>query len=207
MDEKIEKLLIERAQKGDTAAFEKLIVQYEKKIYNICFRMVRNEQQAYDLAQEVCVKVWRQLHTFELAAKLSTWIFRIATNHCLDYLRKQKNKNEVSLYAQNSDTDEEWMLDIPSGEKSTERQIEDMELQDIVKQGLYELKEEYRIILVLRDIEAYSYEEIASTLELSLGTVKSRLSRARLALKKILMQNKEPYKSFFRQKNEKEGIS
>lgn len=207
MDEKIEQKLISRAQKGDPAAFEKLIIDYEKKIYNICLRMVKNEQEAYDLAQEVCVKIWKQLHNFEGNAKFSTWIYRIATNHSLDYLRKQKNKNEISLYTKQADSEEEKILDTPSKAKGPERQLEDMELQNIIKQGLLELKEEYRTIIVLRDIEDYSYDEIAEILELSLGTVKSRLSRARMALKKILMQNKEPYQSFFRQINKKEGIS
>ncbi|MGL5676897.1 MAG: RNA polymerase sigma factor [Cellulosilyticaceae bacterium] len=205
MDEQIEKMLIEQAQKGSVEAFEKLIIHHEKTIYAICLRMLCHEQEAYDAAQEVCVKIWRQIKHFEGNAKFTTWLYRIATNQCLDMLRKQKRKDEVSLYQENKEKGEVHLLEQEDTKASVEEHMERLAMQDVMSLALGELKEEYREILVLRDMEGYAYEEIARVLELNNGTVKSRLSRARMALKKILMQNKEPYVSYFRQITKKEG--
>ncbi|MEF9958556.1 MAG: RNA polymerase sigma factor [Niameybacter sp.] len=207
MDEQIEKHLICKAQNGDIAAFEALIIDYEKRIYNICLRMLGDEQEAYDGAQEICVKLWKQLHTFEGNSKFSTWVYRISTNQCLDLIRKRKHRleEEVSLYQTSKDSETEWVLEVGSKRDEMGEHVEQMVLQDIMKQALTEVKEEYKQILLLRDIEGLSYDEIAEALEMNKGTVKSRLSRARLAMKQILTQNKEPYKSFFRQTIKKEG--
>lgn len=205
MDESIEKKLIKLASKGNTSAFEKLIITYEKHIYNICLRMLGNEQEAYDAAQEVCMKIWRQIHTFEGNSKFSTWVYRIATNQCLDMLRKNKTKKEISIYQTNKDQDEEWTLDLPDAKADMDKHIEELALKDVIDLALSEIKVEYKEIIVLREMQNYSYDEIGDILNLSQGTVKSRLSRARSALKKILMQNKEPYVSFFRQNSKKEG--
>lgn len=205
MDGAIESRLIEEAKKGSTEAFDKLIMQYEKTIYAICLRMLCHEQEAYDAAQEVCLKIWRQLYTFEGNSKFTTWVYRIATNQCLDILRKHKRKDEVSIYQENKETGEVHVLEKIDTLASVDRHVERMALQDIISLALNEIKTDYKEILVLRDMEGYSYEEIGEVLELNSGTVKSRLSRARLALKKVLMQNKEPYKSFFRQKSKREG--
>ncbi|MGL4800128.1 MAG: RNA polymerase sigma factor [Cellulosilyticaceae bacterium] len=205
MDEQIEKMLIEQAQKGSVEAFEKLIIHHEKTIYAICLRMLCHEQEAYDAAQEVCVKIWRQIKHFEGNAKFTTWLYRIATNQCLDMLRKQKRKDEVSLYQENKEKGEVHLLEQEDTKASVEDHMERLAMQDVMSLALGELKEEYREILVLRDMEGYAYEEIARVLKLNNGTVKSRLSRARMALKKILMQNKEPYVSYFRQITKKEG--
>lgn len=182
-----------------------LISLYEKKIYNICFRMLSSEQDAYDAAQEVCIKIWRQLHSFKGESKLSTWIYRITTNMCLDKLRQAKNKREVSLFQTFEDGSEVPRINPSYEEDNTEKIVENKLFQEVLKQALGEIKEEHRMIIVLRDIQYYAYEEIADILQISLGTVKSRISRARGALKKILQQNKEPYKSFFVKKGNKEG--
>ncbi|MGL4738106.1 MAG: RNA polymerase sigma factor [Cellulosilyticaceae bacterium] len=208
MEDKHELNRIAQAQAGDMKAFEDLITTYEKKIYGICLRMMGNEQDAYDAAQEVCVKIWRQLGSFEGHSKFSTWVYRIATNQCLDHLRKRKNKDEISLFQTNAHTDEEWMIDVPSTELTIEEQMDQKALGEVIQLGLNELKVEYKEMIVLRDVMGNSYEEISRILDVSVGTVKSRLSRARGALKKILMQNKEPYRSFFRQNSidKKEGV-
>lgn len=205
MDEVLEKRLIQRAQKGDSDAFEQLIIHYEKLIYNICVRMLGDEQEAYDGAQEVCMKVWKQIHSFEGHSKFSTWVYRIATNQCLDLLRKRKNKEEVSLFQSSKDSDSEWVLEEKAIADPIGEHVENLALKDIVLTALKEIKEEYKQILLLRDIEGFSYEEIAELLSINKGTVKSRLSRARLAMKQILTQDKEPYKSFFRHNRKKEG--
>lgn len=205
LDELLEKRLIQKAKKGDIDAFEQLILGYEKLIYNICLRMLNDDQEAYDGAQEVCVKIWKQIGSFEGHSKFSTWIYRITSNQCLDLLRKRKNKEEVSLFRQSKEEDSEWVLEGKNLNDPIGEHVEQMGLKDIMVKALNEVKEEHKQILLLRDLEGYSYEEIAEILLINKGTVKSRLSRARLAMKQILTQDKEPYKSFFRHNIKKEG--
>lgn len=194
-----EEKLIKAAQKGDMEAFEKLISEYEKKIYALCLHLLKDPEEAYDAAQEVCIKVWRQLESFEGQAKFSTWLYRIGTNQCLDLMRKNKKRSkDISLFQKDEESEEEWLLEGPHEKEGVAEAVEKKVLQEVVQLGIGELKEDYQVIITLRDIEDHSYEEIAEVLDLSLGTVKSRLSRARQALKKVLGQNKEPYQSFFR---------
>ena len=197
-----EEELINAILKGNLKAYEALISQYEKKIYALCLQLLKDPEEAYDAAQEVCIKIWKQLGTFKGQAKLSTWIYRMATNQCLDILRKNKRKGqEFSLFLDEETGEEEELTDQTAIWHDVSSHIEQKELGEVLKQGIGELKEDYQAVIVLRDIEQFSYEEIASILEISLGTVKSRLSRARAALRRILEQNKEPYRSFFRHNN------
>lgn len=197
-----EEELIQAAQKGNLEAYEVLISQYEKKIYALCLNLLKNSEEAYDAAQEVCIKLWKQLSTFKGQSKLSTWIYRMTTNQCLDILRKNKRKGqEISLFLDEESGEEEKLTDQTAIWQDISSHMEEKELGEVLKQGIGELKEDYRVIIVLRDIEQRSYEEISDILDISLGTVKSRLSRARSTLKKILEQNKEPYRSFFRHNN------
>ena len=197
-----EEELINAILKGNLKAYEALISQYEKKIYALCLQLLKDPEEAYDAAQEVCIKIWKQLGTFKGQAKLSTWIYRMATNQCLDILRKNKRKGqEFSLFLDEETGEEEKLTDQTAIWHDVSSHIEQKELGEVLKQGIGELKEDYQAVIVLRDIEQFSYEEIASILEISLGTVKSRLSRARAALRRILEQNKEPYRSFFRHNN------
>lgn len=196
-----EEALIIAAKAGDIEAFEILISTYEKTIYTLCLKILRDSEEAYDAAQEVCIKVWKQLEHFEGSAKLSTWIYRITTNQCLDILRKnKKHHHTISLFQKGEKEKEEWVLEEERQKDEVDAALEHKILQEVLKLGLSEIKPDYQVIVVLRDLQEYSYEEIAAILDISLGTVKSRLSRARMALKKVLQQNKEPYKSFFRQK-------
>lgn len=112
--------------------------------------------------------------------------------------KNKKRSQDISLFQKDEASEEEWMIESPKQEEGVEEKVEKKALQEVVQLGLKELKEDYQVIITLRDIEEHSYEEIAEVLEISLGTVKSRLARARQALKKVLQQNKEPYQSFFR---------
>lgn len=188
---------IKKAKAGDIEAFEILLSHYEQNIYTICLKMLRHPEEAYDVAQDVCIKIWKQLERFEERAKLSTWIYRLTTNTCIDYLRQQKKHQEV-LYDL-EDKDEVLLAQSCQGE-DVALQVENKHKREILTMALDELRPEYKAIIILRDIEECSYEEIGEILNLSIGTVKSRLSRARNSLRKILGQNKEPYCSFFRQK-------
>ncbi|WP_010168970.1 RNA polymerase sigma factor [Candidatus Epulonipiscium viviparus] len=196
-----ESSLIKRAQSGDVGAFEVLIKNYESTIYRICFKVLKNEADSFDAAQEVCIKIWKQLGKFEEKSKFSTWVYRIATNQCLDILRKGKNKKVVSI-----NQNEEWALELEDTKINIEKQVEDAERLRILKSALDELKKEYSEIIILKDVKNLSYEEIATEKNISLGTVKSRLFRARNALKNILKQDKEPFRSFWRHNNRKEGL-
>lgn len=191
-----EKKLIAAASKGDVQAFEKLIRTHEKKIYNICLRLLKEPDEAYDAAQEVCIKVWKNLEHFKGDAKLATWIYRIATNTCLDLLRQHKKRQEeISLGINEENYNEQDSICF----EDLSTHMSEKEAIGVLWQGIEELPMDYRTIIVLRDIEGYAYDEIAKYLDISMGTVKSRLSRARMKLKQILEQNEEPYCSFFRQ--------
>ncbi len=193
-----ENILIKQAKKGNEQALEELIGMYEQKIYSLALHLLKNSEEAYDASQDICIKIWRQIHTFEGQSKFSTWLYRIAANQCLDIIRKNKNKkNEIYMFGE-EEFDNFAINPKGSLANTTQENIEIKELKDVIKLGVSELKEEHRAILILRDMNEQSYEEISEELEISLGTVKSRLSRARQALRKILSQDKEPYITFFR---------
>ena len=177
-----EKELIERSQKGDIDAFEELVARYERKVYTIAYRYMGNPEDASDLAQETFLKVFKSIDKFRGESSFSTWIYRITANICKDELRKIKRKPQTSL-------DQEIWLDEGSvirqvvDEKPTpDEAFEQKELWNYLQDLIANLSPEYRMVIVLRDINGYSYEEIAQITETSLGTVKSRLNRARKAL-------------------------
>lgn len=200
-----EQLLIVAAQKGDQTAFEQLILQYEATVYDISYKMVKNETDAYDIAQEVLIKIWKQIPKFKGQCKFSTWVYRITYNQCLDSLRKQKRKREISLFRPKEEKEDLYIIEEIDENECVEKQILQKEYQKVIQEALLEIKEEYRLVLILRDMKGYSYEEIATIAQLSLGTVKSRINRARAALKKVLLKDEELYSSFFRLITKKEA--
>ena len=178
-----ERELIARLQKRDEAAFEELIRQYEKKVYTLCFRMCGNSEDAEEAAQDAFLALWRGIDRFRQESSLSTWIYRLATNVCIDTLRRRKKQSgSVSL------DDEELFVDAVDTSPQPQETVEHREAQKLLQEGLSALPEEYRKVLILREIEGLSYTEIAEVLEISEGTVKSRLSRARLALRTVLLR-------------------
>ena len=195
-DKQIEERWISEAARGDRKAFEQLIQCYESKIYHLCLSLLKNSDEAYDAAQEVCVKIWKQLVTFKGDARIGTWIYRITTNTCLDLLRQRKRQDEkiTSLDDYEKLYNQEKLI---HGEDLSTWMIEKEKLS-IVWHGISELKKEYQTLIILRDIEGYTYEEIALFTGTNIGTVKSRLFRARMKLKQVLEQEKEPYCSFFK---------
>ncbi|KPU42258.1 ECF RNA polymerase sigma factor SigW [Oxobacter pfennigii] len=184
-----EKELVDRSKRGDIEAFEELILAYEKKIYNIAYRMTNNREDASDIAQEVCIKIYKSINSFKENSTFSTWVYRIATNVCIDELRKRKNV--VSLIASN-ENDEEFEIPLTSKERLPEEIVEEKETLGTIKRYIMELSPEYRMMIVLRDIRGHSYEEISQVLDINIGTVKSRLNRARNMLKEKL-KDKEPF--------------
>ena len=176
-----EKELLLRMQGGDEAAFEALVRLYEKKIYTLCRRMCGNDEDAQDAAQEAFLSLWRSAKSFRGDASLSTWLYRLATNACIDLLRRNQRSGErVSL------DDEETTFEIADTAPLPEQALERRETQKLISEGLAALPEEYRAILLLREAEGLSYTEIAEAMHMELGTVKSRISRGRVLLRNYL---------------------
>lgn len=179
-----ERELIARLQKRDEAAFEELIRQYEKKVYTLCFRMCGNSEDAEEAAQDAFLALWRGIDRFRQESSLSTWIYRLATNACIDTLRRRKKQSgSVSL------DDEELFVDAVDTSPQPQETVEHREAQKLLQEGLSTLPEEYRKVLILREIEGLSYTEIAESASIELGTVKSRISKGRSLLRNFLSGN------------------
>ena len=179
-----EKELIARLQARDEAAFEELIRQYEKKVYSLCARMCGNAEDAEEAAQDAFLALWRGIDRFRQESSLSTWIYRLASNACIDLMRrKKKGAGSVSL------DDEELFVDAVDPAPQPHEEAERRETQRLLQEGLLSLPAEYRSILLLREIEGLSYSEISAALDLELGTVQSRISRGRTLLRNFLSVN------------------
>ena len=178
--------IVQRVLQGDVNAFEKLVLEYEKSVYAITQRMTGNAEDAADMTQETFIKAYNSLSSFRGDSKFSVWLYRIATNVCLDFLRSRSRKPTVSLSVEDDDG-EEVELDIADESQSPERLLERGLTRDAVRRGLNALSPEYRQILLLREIQGLSYEEIADVLRIEVGTVKSRIFRARKRLCAFLL--------------------
>ena len=180
--------IVNEVLRGDVNAFEKLVVEYEKNVYAITQRMTGNAEDAADMTQETFIKAYNSLSSFRGDSKFSVWLYRIATNVCLDFLRSRSRKPTVSLSVED-DEGEESQLDIADESQSPETLLERGLTRDAVRRGLDALSPEYRQILLLREIQGLSYEEIADALSLEVGTVKSRIFRARKRLCTFLVED------------------
>jgi len=180
-----ENILIAKIQNGNQALFEKLVLENQTKVYNLALRMVGNEQDAFDMSQEAFIKAYNSIALFRGESRFSVWLYRLTTNVCLDFLRSEGRRSHGSLtYMSEEDDDKE--LEIPDERFSPETLAEKKELREAVNRGLMSLPKDYRTILLLREIDGLSYEEIAEALALEEGTVKSRIFRARKRLCAIL---------------------
>lgn len=179
---------------GDVNAFEKIVLSYEKKVYNIAYNMFGNEQDAYDASQEVFIKLYKNIHSFKFDSSFATWLHRIAVNSCIDEYRKKKKHIQQAAYSFDEPIESEGnpiQRQIEDHALNPEQQIVQDETVDEVRRAIMRLKEEHKMILILRDIRGHSYDEVSEILECSVGTVKSRLSRARNALKNIILETRE----------------
>ena len=181
-----EEQLIRRAQQGDNSAFEQLLLLHQKKVYNLCLRMSANPDDALDLSQEAFLKAWKNLSQYQFEASFSTWLFRLTSNVCIDFLRRKKRRQETSLTETYEDSDDGAEFSVPDAQPLPEQQAITKETQLELAQAMARLAPDHREILQLRVIEGLAYEQIADILDIRVGTVKSRLARARLALRKIL---------------------
>ncbi|WP_347489348.1 sigma-70 family RNA polymerase sigma factor [Desulfoscipio sp. XC116] len=185
MDEAV-KLLVDKSKQGHNEAFEQLIKIYQNKVYALCYQLTNNQSDAQDLAQEAFVKAYRSLSGFRSEADFGTWIHRITVNLWINTKRRQRP--EVSLDATLTTDKGEMTFDVPSDEETPEETLERKEFNSLVKMALNDLSEEHRTVLLLREMQGYNYDEIAQITNCSLGTVKSRINRARLNLKQKILQ-------------------
>ncbi len=185
--------LIKLCKQGDRQAFNELVEKYQERVVNIAYGLLSNKEDAYDAAQETFIKVYRSINSFAEKSSFNTWIYRILSNVCKDMLRKrQRSVKVISIHGEDND---EKPHDIPDTNPTPEETVERNELHHQVWSALHELKTEYREIIVYFDMQGLSYEEVSVALGIPIGTVKSRLNRARCALKKILYQNKEQFQN------------
>lgn len=182
-----EKNIILKAQKGDIAAFEKLVSANEGFVYNLALRTLGNEQDAQDAAQDVFIKVWTSLASFRGDSKLSVWLYRVTSNVCTDILRRRR-ADTVSLTLEDENGAENE-LSIPDTAPTPHEALEKKERQSALASALESLPEDYRRALLLRESGGLSYAEIAALLRTDLGTVKSRIFRARKKLCEILSED------------------
>jgi RNA polymerase sigma-70 factor (ECF subfamily) len=188
-DEDIEFVVL--CQKGDTEAFAVLVQRHQKKMLNMAYRMTGNYEDACDVVQEAFLSAYRSLKTFRRESRFSTWLYRIVVNHTKNRLQQRKARSRYEDPADDDPPDKEdgrSLCRMPSGGVPLIEQIEKRELNEKVQQCIGALDDEHREVLVLRDIQGFSYEEIRDILHIPDGTVKSRLFRARTALKDCLVK-------------------
>lgn len=180
-----DELLIRRAQRGDADAFEQLLLEHQKNVYNLCYRMAGNPDDAMDLSQETFLRAWRCLDQYQFASAFSTWLYRLCSNICIDFLRRRRRQQTVPLTFEDADGEEQTYA-VPDAQPLPEEQEELKLTREILQAAMAQLLPEHRAVLQLRVVNEMSYEQIADVLDIQIGTVKSRLSRARNQLKKIL---------------------
>ncbi len=172
---RLDKELLRRARNGEEVAFEALVRKYQNLVYTLALRMLANPEDALDVSQDVFVRVWRSLSKFEGRSEFTTWLYRITANTCLDYVKRRKRDRHDSLSLHEAENAEFSAFNYP-----IEQELERIELRDHVQQILWKMSPNYRAVLVLRDIYGFSYEEVASILQISLSSAKIRIYRARL---------------------------
>ncbi|MBN2384327.1 sigma-70 family RNA polymerase sigma factor [bacterium] len=192
VEQTLDRELVQRCQQHDSLALEQLFRAYEKRVITLVCRMIGNREEAEDIAQDIFVNVYKALPRFRAEARLTTWIYRITINHCLNHRRKwfqRRTKHAFSLDEPIEHETGSIHREVADDSPDPADRVLERELQKALQDGLMTLSPRLRSIVILRDIEGLNYDEIAETLDISLGTVKSRLNRARLALR----QKIEPY--------------
>lgn len=188
---KEEAYLVKRTLAGDDEAFASLVNLYKNRIYQFIYRKIPIKSDVEDLTQEVFVKVYKSLRRFDLKRNFSTWIFTIANNQCIDYLRKKRLQAvslDVPLFP--GSAGKEVHLEIPDIENEPAQVYERTAEQEAILHAIEQLPEQYSLVLKLRHLKGYSYDEIGGLLDLPLGTIKSRIYRARRELKELLFGKK-----------------
>ena len=179
--------LVQRARQGDEGAFAALVEQNQSRIFNLALRMTGNPDDAAELAQEALINAWKGLSKFQGGSSFATWLYRLTSNACIDFLRREKRRSGLSMTVSLDEDEEERQVELPDLRYSPEVEAERRELRAAIREGLNTLSEEHRNVLVLRELDGLSYAQIGQILGLEEGTVKSRIARARVALRKYLV--------------------
>lgn len=174
---------------GNTNAFEDLVLEYQKQVYHIALKMTGSEEDAFDLSQETFLKAFRSLPTFRGEASFGSWLYRMTANLCIDFLRRKKRRGAEQIVSLDTEEEDRRPLELPDLRYEPQSALEKKELKEKVRAGLRRLPDEQRLILVLRDVEGFSYQEISDALKIELGTVKSRIYRARAHLARLLTED------------------
>src|SRR5699024_209206 len=176
---------IKKVKKGDQTAFEDVVAYYQDRMYQHCLRMLGNNHEAEDIAQEAFIRAYVNIHTFDHNRKFSTWLYRIATNLTIDRLRKRKP--DYHLDAEIRGTEGlDWYSQLATKERLPEEELQNLELQNYIHKQIASLPKIYRSIIMLRYLEEFSLKEISEILDIPLGTVKTRIHRGREVLRKKL---------------------
>jgi RNA polymerase sigma factor (sigma-70 family) len=178
-------ILIDDAIAGKQEAYKRLMDKYRQLIYNLIFRMIRNKEDVQDLTQEAFIKAFNSLEKFDRQFSFSTWLFKIATNNCIDYLRKKK-LNTFSIDKDMGSEDDDYQFEIPDSERTPDKNLMDVERKKILEEAIESLPNKYKSVILLRHRDEKDYEEIAKKLKLPLGTVKAHIFRGRELLNKYL---------------------
>jgi RNA polymerase sigma-70 factor (ECF subfamily) len=176
--------LVKRAKAGDLNAYEQIIILYEKKVFGLIYNLIKNYDELEDIAQEVFIKVYRNLKNFKEESSLYTWIYRITVNVCIDEMKKRRKVVSIDEKIQLDDGEVDFQ--IPDNGKSLEEILEEKDERLRLMNCINKLPESARTMIVLRDIKEFSYQEISEILNINIGTVKSKINRARELLKKLL---------------------
>jgi len=195
--------IIQKVTDGDTNAFEDLVIANQKNVYNLALKMTGNEEDALDISQEAFLKAYSRIGSFRGESKFSVWMYRLTYNLCIDFLRKKTPGGVISISQQDADG-ETYDLEIPDVRELPEDSAMRRETREIIAKSIDELSPRYREIIILREISDMSYSDIAKTLGLDEGTVKSRLARARIKLSDILV-SKGTFPQSYRLNN-REGV-
>lgn len=176
---------IRRALAGDENAFRRLRLKYHNAIYNLIARMVRDRQEIEDLTQEAFIKAFTSLASYNDEFAFSTWLYKIATNNCIDHIRR-KRLHTFSIDKPIESKDGDYVFEVPDSTYEPDREIIAGQRQDLLKQAIEQLPPKYKKVIVLRHVEEREYQEIAKILKLPLGTVKAHIFRARELMYKFL---------------------
>ncbi len=194
-----EAALIERSQRGDLDAFNSLVLAYQGQVYNLCLRMLGSPQPAEDATQEAFIAAYRAVSRFRRGS-FRAWLLRIAANASYDELRRRRSRRQVPLEAPSGD--DRPAAELSASDEPLEQRAERLELARHLQEGLTTLPPDQRLAVILRDVQGLAYEEIAEASGASLGTVKSRISRGRAALRDFLLARGELLPSRFRPSSE-----
>lgn len=180
-------LLVESFREGKPGAFDAIVRAHQDRVYSFCVRMLSDREDALDIAQEVFLSAYRNLGGFRGEASLSTWLLRIAANRCMNRIRQRSTRSAREVTSGDAEGHDDSLFQAPGREEDRpDRIMEARETGKILEAAIANLDEDSRMLVILSDIEGFSYEELADSVGIPLGTVKSKLHRARMALRKML---------------------